>query len=997
MSEDKRAENNGRPEIAQMKAGMNAMEMVKLLGELYRKGEAGFDDYAQMQRRFNAVKKLAENNTEAVIRLDDVDRLVREELKASRTESEKAADAYLEELVSADPYYADVEKACADIYGSKPVLHEEFLDMEQKPYTREQFDELKPFDLESLGSGVSEDEYVALVHLATADPGRCSGRYELGGVYYSVPVSEDLIFVNAASSGPSILGHDKMMLKDGSTVRGPRTASGHLFEELIEPARQDVKKALEAYGRGEKEALAKLIATGITSQMQNFDVSTAIDGKLDRNTLSRLKLVFKALPLLDRDPELKTTARFLGLKDDHMKQLRGLRSYVDIRIAGAEAEKRLTECGEGKRTLSPFEREQCAMAVLRKRAVTEEAEYSKYIFEHSEEVEKLDDWLENVMDNSPVRFDTGDQKKDNTLKNKYLTALVSGKKARLAEPPEIVSIMGEKGPGVLDGVTARNAQLYRELFTADGAELVNAVKKAADITIAHNGKQITDRASEKPLRTTAREVYAQLTEDYNKRRISYALYDARIQTMRALTKRNPDAIIDLATIDREIMDAPQRRAKSMEDALKALDAEAAQKNDLQTRMDNVLGIYSGEPRSDSRSIGVGYKQEEFDQLKKISIEGMVIGGKPVSQDEFAAISIITAMDPDIGGRFTEHHGKVRELDKEERSYRTSVNNHTHYTMDIDLGDGARRNTGPWILRVVPDARSKAETAIRAYCAEPPQKEMLASLIGQGVQAAASNLTFGGDDNIRNLSKEMLGDAMLTAKLLPVLDRDPDLMRLAMDKYGLKEKQIKELRGCVEAFGVQRTAELAQKKLREAAESGKALSRSEKEIYVEAILRDRLMAMECKEYSKAKIAANGPRLDELVAELSELQMKDDQMRHKGIFSSEEQQADVKRIARINEEIYDLQNGSGVGLAPLFSDLANKGPEILGQRLAERMPNKAALLDMSDKDLDKLFASGKDLINDQAYKEKKWVQDVEAKKALEAHQARQAKTEVKTKTM
>ena len=151
------------------------------------------------------------------------------------------------------------------------------------------------------------------------------------------------------------------------------------------------------------------------------------------------------------------------------------------------------------------------------------------------------------------------------------------------------------------------------------------------------------------------------------------------------------------------------------------------------------------------------------------------------------------------------------------------------------------------------------------------------------------------------------------------------------------------------------------------------------------------------YSKAKIAANGPRLDELVTELSELQMKDDQLRHQGIYSSEEQQADAKRIARINEEIYDLQNGSGVGLAPLFSDLADKGPEILGQRLAERMPNKAALLDMSDKDLDKLFASGKDLINDQAYKEKKWVQDVEAKKALEAHQARQAKTEVKTKTM
>ena len=112
MPDEKRANQ------AQLRNGMKAMELFKLLGELYRQGEAGFSDYGQLQARFDAVKKLAGNDTEKTIRLDEVDRLVREAQMAARTGSEKAADEYLEQLASADPYYADVEKACFEIYGS---------------------------------------------------------------------------------------------------------------------------------------------------------------------------------------------------------------------------------------------------------------------------------------------------------------------------------------------------------------------------------------------------------------------------------------------------------------------------------------------------------------------------------------------------------------------------------------------------------------------------------------------------------------------------------------------------------------------------------------------------------------------------------------------------------------------------------------------------------------------------------------------------------------
>ena len=146
--------------------------------------------------------------------------------------------------------------------------------------------------------------------------------------------------------------------------------------------------------------------------------------------------------------------------------------------------------------------------------------------------------------------------------------------------------------------------------------------------------------------------------------------------------------------------------------------------------------------------------------------------------------------------------------------------------------------------------------------------------------------------------------------------------------------------------------------------------------------------------------NEPQVDKLGLELFDLQRRDNELRAKGIKDSEEQMHIAQQVSRINEEMYDLQTGSRIGLSPIFREMADKGPEILGQRLAERMPGKAAVLTMSDKDLYKLFDSGKDLINDKEYKELKsgvWVQDVEAKKALEAHQAKQPRTQDTVKTI
>ena len=159
-------------------------------------------------------------------------------------------------------------------------------------------------------------------------------------------------------------------------------------------------------------------------------------------------------------------------------------------------------------------------------------------------------------------------------------------------------------------------------------------------------------------------------------------------------------------------------------------------------------------------------------------------------------------------------------------------------------------------------------------------------------------------------------------------------------------------------------------------------------------------MECAEYSDIKKKENEPQAEKLGKEMTGLMMRDSALRTQGIKGSEEQVKIASRIARINEEMYDLQAGSKIGLSPLIREMADKGPEILGQKLAERMPGKAALLSMNEKDLNKLFKSGKDLINDKEYKELKagvWVQDAEAKKALEAHKAKQPGAEEKTRTM
>ena len=977
-----------RPEDTLRQGHIRAVDMIKQLQELYSRGEAGFSDYGQLQARFNAVMKLSKKDKDAMLSFEEVDRLAMEDQKLSWTASEKAAEAYQKELAAADPFYDKVETACLEVYGSKPVFHKEFAEENQRSYTAEQFNMLKPFDLAQLGSGVSEDEYAGLVLLGTADPDRCSGVLEQGGVFYNVHPKEELIFDNAASVGPAHMGHDKVTLSDGREVIAPRTNTGNTFDVLVEPARQDAKKALEAYGKGEKEPLAKLIAKGINSHIDNFGVFPGSEGKINPNTVSRLKLVLKTLPLLERDRELMGMARIAGLKPDRVRQLHGLDTYLNIRLAGAEAENRLRQFGEGKLELSAFEREQCALAVLRKRAVTEEAERSKYLFEHSAEYEDLEKQNEYLQDHPLEKFDLGNETLNDKLTTKYTNSVIHGAVERAQKAPEIIDILGEKGPGVLEGITARNAQFYSELFTAEGNALVEAVNKAADVTVSHDGKNLKEDPP-KPIRTTAREIYNQLTEDYNKRRISYRLYDARIQTMRELTKGNPEAFIDLAAIDRGIMDAPKRHAKQLEESLRALEAEAAPFNKLQSRLDNVLGIYAADPRADERSFDKGYSWEQFALLKKISLDGISVGGQPVTQDEFAGVSIIAALDPQIGGRWTESHAKLVELPEDKRSFDTSVRNHIHYTLDLDQGNGAREKTGNWIERVIPGARNKAEEALKAYCAQPSDKHKLAGLIGLGLQAAAASVAFA-DNNKRALNSESLGDAILMAKVLPLLDRDPELKEKAVKTYGLKEEQIKNLRGCEAAFRIQRAAELAQKKIKDAAEGGKALSRSEKEICVEAILRCRMLAVECAEHAGKKIKENETRVDALAMEVFRLQTEDQKLRQEGITDSPRQKEIVSAVEELNEKMMDLQSGSGVGLPDVFKELADKGPEIMGQRLAERMPGKAALLAMSDSDLNKLFDSGKDLFKDNEYKELKagvWVQDVEARKALEEHRAKQ----------
>lgn len=221
----------------------------------------------------------------------------------------------------------------------------------------------------------------------------------------------------------------------------------------------------------------------------------------------------------------------------------------------------------------------------------------------------------------------------------------------------------------------------------------------------------------------------------------------------------------------------RREQKALQEKLDAKRAEAKkqyedlQNGKLRAKVDvyrNTLKEYYGPkavfhkefcgPESDK-----AYTQEQFDQLKDYTTS---IDGTEITGEQFTALSMFKALDPEIGGKY-DPKGTIGLTPEEVVASKIS------FLTDTVNGDTdrPRKSHGFVFGRVVEPARRETAAAILEYKQKKPQK--LGALIGRGMHMLANH--YAGKE-IGN--EHFLSITSMMADALTLLEKDSNLMEEA---------------------------------------------------------------------------------------------------------------------------------------------------------------------------------------------------------------------------
>ncbi len=190
-----------------------------------------------------------------------------------------------------------------------------------------------------------------------------------------------------------------------------------------------------------------------------------------------------------------------------------------------------------------------------------------------------------------------------------------------------------------------------------------------------------------------------------------------------------------------------------------------------------------------------YTEQDFSRLTKADIDpaSVNIGGKAVSEREFAALAMFGSLDPKIGMNAQkisvgDPAGLVSGLkadgytqEQGEQIVSKSVRN--SYTLDI-LHTEARMNR---YFDSVNGGRKNAEEALKAY---PEDKTKLAGILADAIDFAAE---VSGTYNSHALKGDygVNGTVKLCGEMIDMMERDPELKALTQQKFEANEKAFCE--------------------------------------------------------------------------------------------------------------------------------------------------------------------------------------------------------------
>ena len=953
-------------------------EYSDLFAEDYRKGKI---KYTELETRMQALRACTagvkpEQRDSVRVYWGDFEKELETQRK-QRSAGTVSAEEYQRQLAEGFkmPFEEQAERI-AEVYGAEPVFHPEFADGERKGYDRESFfGSLPKADLSGVlvgGQPLTSEEFASLASLAAYDP-------EIGGVHLE---GENGLIDIPANEDVSIYYHDRRtacfgntpMEAAGGSILGPNRYAGLFISSEVKPAREKVIRALEDYRNGDSTTLARIIADGIRNGAGLAPHGTEKRGPDPRITADRAspihvlplrsasageRMLQGALKLLERDKELSDAVRAFGVTEKMQQEATGFQLGRQILKAGEAAMEKLLEAAQGGQQLSSFEKNQCALAVLRRNMLMQSLRAHEETTEQDPRIKKIDQIAEREKEK--VKQDFSDPSKmDEALKELQLIEARRGRKTlEICGTPSIYLSLRREGASALDRMAAEMG------WDPDRLQKLSAFELTGELGIA-------DRQA---VKTTAQDIYNELTKDYKAGKMKYVLYEARLRAMRELTDGRKQAKIDLKTIDEAVEYKLQKNREREEQSRDAVETAIAKQMEdtyggkLGTRLRGIYDVYGLTPTMNEPSIlHGGYDEKTFSTLKAVQEkEGenhlRLDGGKVLSQEDFAAISIaVTQTDPKIGGVYMFFNQDTNETKNviQKPGIEEAIGLRTLYVTDAyQSADGARKGFGSYIPTVVNPSRERAEKALRDYRGGAGSPAELGRIIGTGLKNLMGSSSLVGAA-AQDYNLDYILEGAISGRLAVLAEKDPKLKTEVL-KY-TNQETLDTAKGLRTVYDITRASQAAMEKLKTSAEMKTPLSETERKTCIELVLREKALTASAIRQAKLKEAENP-------------------YKAKPMDRSTTEKAAIAAVMALN----DMDRS--VGLPDYVRTLGHEGIGFARKLLDQAMPNREAFFQKSDKEiveaLGAQFGSKDDPFQNKEYL-RTYREDEELNKALHSRQ-------------
>ena len=214
------------------------------------------------------------------------------------------------------------------------------------------------------GKPLSNAQFAAVGLAACFQIKRVKAGHQLEAVQYDQYLEQSLIQAGYPAKDAENIANLSFR-NMGTTdlfILPPRDNEGFLFKDYINPARLEAADAFDAYRRGDKLPLAKLIAGGVNTIPLDF--CDQVSGSLTVQGRGAVMMGEELLGLVKQDPKLGELAAQNGMEQDKLESLQGMIKVQKLEQQARQAEYEILKARQDQRPLSKEEKQRYGRQII---------------------------------------------------------------------------------------------------------------------------------------------------------------------------------------------------------------------------------------------------------------------------------------------------------------------------------------------------------------------------------------------------------------------------------------------------------------------------------------------------------------------------------------------------------------------------------------------------------------------------------------------------------